>query len=64
MEEINQIIKDHSDDTAVTFLRFPSPKRNYDKESLRLFSLLKIQSENLPPVIHVFGNKTVVSTSL
>lgn len=64
MTEINQVIKTNSKDTAVTFLRLPEPPRNLEKEALRMYQLLKIQSDNLPPVMYVHGIKTVVSSSL
>ena len=64
MTEINKVIRTNSKDTAVTFLRLPEPPRNRDKEAFRMYRLLKIQSENLPPVMYVHGIKTVVSASL
>ena len=64
MTEINKVIRTNSKDTAVTFLRLPEPPRNKDKEAFRMYQLLKIQSENLPPVMYVHGIKTVVSASL
>ena len=64
MTEINKVIKMNSKDTAVTFLRLPEPPRNLDKEALRMYQLLKIQSDNLPPVMYVHGIKMVVSSSL
>ena len=65
MEEINEIIKLRSKDTIVTFLRLPAPPPSReDKELRRMYELLKIQSNNLPPVIYVHGLKTVVSASL
>ena len=63
MKEINQTIKDHSDKTAVTFLRLPIPPKQ-EKEMHRFYNLLSIQSEGLPPVMYVHGLKTVVSSSL
>ena len=63
MQEMNQTIKDHSNKTAVTFLRLPIPPKQ-EKEMHRLYNLLTIQSEGLAPVMYVHGLKTVVSSSV
>ena len=64
MEEINEIIKLQSQETAVLFLRLSTLTMTSDADRLRMYDLLKIQSEDLPPVIFVHGIKTVVSSSL
>jgi hypothetical protein len=63
MEATNDIIKSHSESTIVTFLKLPFPP-DTDEDKLRMHQLLKIQSQDLPPVLFVHGIKTVVSTSL
>lgn len=64
MEEINETIKLQSQDTAVIFLRLSTPTFQNNQERLRMYELLKLQSDNLPPVIYVHGIKSVVSISV
>ena len=65
MQEINEILRQESMDTVVTFLRLPEPPSIHDEKALmQMYRLLRIQSENLPPVMYVHGIKTVVSASL
>ena len=64
MQEINETIKQQSQETAVIFLRLSTPTFQNDPERLRMYELLKLQSDNLPPVIYVHGIKSVVSISV
>ena len=64
MQEINETIKLQSQDTAVIFLRLSTPTFQNNQERLRMYELLKLQSDNLPPVIYVHGIKSVVSISV
>ena len=64
MEEINETIKLQSQETAVIFLRLSTPTFQNNQERLRMYELLKLQSDNLPPVIYVHGIKSVVSISV
>ena len=51
MQEVNALIKENSSETAVLFLRFPTPKFKDDNERLRIYELLRLQSDELPPVM-------------
>ena len=51
MLEVNTLIKENSSETAVLFLRFPTPRFKDDFERNRIYELLRLQSDGLPPVM-------------
>jgi solute carrier family 12 (potassium/chloride transporters), member 9 len=68
MQRINQIIRDHSENTAVSFLYLPSPPKatssSYQDRAIRYLELLTELTADLPPAVLVHGINAVTSTSL
>lgn len=65
---VNQLIRQHSDRTAATFVYLPSPptSNTWDEESLfrQYLQLLTELTADLPPTILVHGVSAVTSTTL
>lgn len=65
---VNSLIKEHSDNTAVTFVYLPLPPAiRIEEEELiypQYLQMLSDITESLPPTILVHGMNTVTSTSL
>jgi len=60
---VNQLIKVHSGEAFVVFTGLPHPP--YEENMARQFIQdITVLSDNLPPVMMVYGKSTVVSTSL
>lgn len=68
MQRVNQIIRQRSDQTAVSFIYLAAPPRidspYWDKISLHYLELLTELTVDLPPTILVHGVSTVTSTTL
>lgn len=64
----NQIIRDKSDATAVTFMYLAPPPRtsspNFAEVSTQYLELLTELTSELPPVVMVHGINAVTSTNL
>lgn len=61
--EVNQMIRDHCDKTAVVFMYLPPPSlsdNEVDKQYLHQLSLL---TNELPPTLLVYGISPVISTT-
>jgi len=68
MQRINQMIRDNSNSTAVTFMYLPPPPNNsgsnFKAKCSNYLDLLSELTYDLPPTILVHGLSTVTSTSL
>jgi potassium/chloride transporter 9 len=67
MQRINQIIRDHSNSTAVTFMYLPPPPNismNFRTKCVNYLDLLSELTYDLPPTLLVHGLSTVTNTSL
>ncbi|KAJ7377254.1 hypothetical protein OS493_030065 [Desmophyllum pertusum] len=60
---VNQLIKVHSADAFVVFTGLPHPP-NEENMAQQFIQDITVLSDNLPPVMMVYGKSTVVSTSL
>lgn len=60
---MNGLIRQQTEDTAVTFIYLPHPPRD-DEAAQSYYNKLEIISRNLPPTIFVHGVNTVTSTTL
>lgn len=63
MASTNEIIQSHCAETAVSFFYMPKPSIN-EEEQERMYQLLRLQTDNLPPLLLVHGLRQVVSASL
>lgn len=61
---VNQLIREHSSETAITFLYLPTPPSEGEDAAIQYLNMLDTVSANLPPVIFVHGVSTVTSTTL
>lgn len=64
---LNELMQQHSDDTAVLFTTLPSPIEGTgqnEADSLSYLSDLEVFCEGLPPVLLVHSNSMTVTTSL
>uniref|UniRef100_U5ENZ6 Solute carrier family 12 member 9 n=1 Tax=Corethrella appendiculata TaxID=1370023 RepID=U5ENZ6_9DIPT len=68
MQRVNQIIRDKSNQTAVTFMYLPVPPKlttiSYKEKSQHYLDLLTELTYDLPPTILVHGINAVTSTTL
>lgn len=70
MERVNQIIREKSDQTAVSFIYLPPPPSDdinslkWKEKSSKYMDLLNQLTNDLPPTILVHGVSTVTSTTL
>ncbi|XP_065081052.1 solute carrier family 12 member 9 isoform X2 [Ochlerotatus camptorhynchus] len=68
MQRVNQIIRDKSNATAVTFMYLPEPPKqstiDYKEKCHHYLDLLTELTYDLPPTILVHGINTVTSTTL
>lgn len=68
MQRINQIIRDQSNQTAVTFIYLAPPPRvnskHWKETSFQYLELLSELTVDLPPTILVHGINPVTSTTL
>lgn len=68
VSRVNQIIRERSDQTAVTFIYLASPPRidstNWKQTSQQYLELLTELTADLPPTMLVHGVNTVQSTTL
>ncbi|XP_037910538.1 solute carrier family 12 member 9 [Hermetia illucens] len=68
MQRVNQIIRQRSDQTAVSFIYLAAPPRidspTWERDSLQYLELLTELTSDLPPTILVHGINTVTSTTL
>ena len=62
--EINQMIKDHCDKTAVVFMYLPPPKMIDNVIDYNYLHQLNLLTSNLPPTLLVYGISPVISTTL
>jgi len=60
---VNQLIKLHSTDAYVVFTGLPHPP-NEENMAQQFIQDITVLSDNLPPVMMVYGKSSVVSTSL
>ncbi len=60
---VNDLLKAYATETAVAFHYLPIRKGS-DSHKIKLYQLLKRQSDGLPPTVFVHGFKKVVSASL
>ncbi|KAL6709741.1 hypothetical protein ACN47E_001170 [Coniothyrium glycines] len=64
---LNELLRRHSDDTAVVFTTLPSPLEGTcesETESIKYISDLEVLSQNLPPVLLVHSNSMTVTMNL
>lgn len=65
---VNEIIKERSRDTAVTFIYLSPPPRldspEWERSSVKYLELLNELTVDLPPTILVHGTDSVTSTAL
>lgn len=64
---LNELIRQHSDDTAVVFTTLPSPMEgtcDSESESVKYISDLEVLCQGLPPVLLVHSNSMTVTMNL
>jgi potassium/chloride transporter 9 len=64
---LNELLRRHSDDTAVVFTTLPSPMEGTcesERESVRYISDLEVLCQGLPPVLLVHSNSMTVTMNL
>jgi potassium/chloride transporter 9 len=64
---LNEMIRQHSDDTAVVFTTLPSPMEgtcDSESESVKYISDLEVLCQGLPPVLLVHSNSMTVTMNL
>ena len=64
---LNELIRQHSDDTAVIFTTLPSPTEGTcesEVESVKYISDLEVLTQGLPPVLLVHSNSMTVTMNL
>jgi potassium/chloride transporter 9 len=64
---LNELIRSHSDDTAVVFTTLPSPVEGTsesEEESVKYVSDLEVLCQGLPPVLLVHSNSMTVTMNL
>ncbi|KAL1793136.1 hypothetical protein ACET3X_008118 [Alternaria dauci] len=64
---LNELIRQHSDDTAVVFTTLPSPMEgtcDSEAESVKYISDLEVLCQGLPPVLLVHSNSMTVTMNL
>lgn len=68
MQSVNNVIKDRSDKTAVTFMYLTAPPKinspDWEQRSAHYLDLITELTSDLPPTILVHGINAVTSTTL
>jgi len=60
---VNQLIRTHSAEAFVVFTGLPHPPHE-ENMAQQFIQDITVLSDNLPPLMMVYGKSTVVSTSL